>query len=260
MAKNESFLPDDYLEKRVVRRTNILCLLLFVIVMAGIGAVGYMTYQKQVEVRQKQAKVNERYRKAKKRLEQVEKLQNRKQQMIRKARVTSALVERVPRSTLLAELINHMPTSLSVLDMQVESRVIDTGPQPATAMQKEQIKKDQQKIDVEVKHKQINVDLVGVAPTDVEVSEYMTALGGYRLFSDVNLQYAEQTQINGKKMRKFRLDIKIANDVSMRQLEPTKIARDLKQNPMSDEVQIKSGQLVPVKNQTPKNKATKEQK
>ena len=242
MAKNSSFLPDDYLEKRKIRRTNILCLILFIIVMAGIGSVGYLTYQKQVEVRQKQAQVNERYQKAKKRLEQVEELQKQKQQMIHKARVTSALVERVPRSTLLAELINHMPASLSVLNLELETKVLRTQRRPTTAIERKQMAEEKERKKVDVKPKALTVKLVGVAPTDVQVSEYMTALGKYRLFGDVGLQYSEQMDLNGNEMRKFGMRIKIANDVNMQELEPTKIARELKQNPMRDEVQINAGE------------------
>ena len=33
---NMSFLPDDYVEQRIERRTNVICLLLFVVVAAGI--------------------------------------------------------------------------------------------------------------------------------------------------------------------------------------------------------------------------------
>jgi hypothetical protein len=249
MAKNSSFLPDDYLEKRKIRRTNILCLILFIIVMAGIGSVGYLTYQKQVEVRQKQAQVNNRYQKAKKRLEQVEELQKQKQQMIHKARVTSALVERVPRSTLLAELINHMPASLSVLELDLSTKVLRNQPKPTTAIERKQLEGDKKGPKVDVKPKQLNVKLVGVAPTDVQVSEYMTALGQYPLFADIGLQYSEQMDMNGNDMRKFGMRIKIANDINMQKLEPTKIARELKQNPMRDEVQINSsGEMVPVKN------------
>jgi len=247
MGKNTSFLPDDYLEKRVVRRTNILCLLLFVLVMVGIGGAYYLTYQRAVELSRKQAHMDQREQEVKKQLSQLEKLHKQRKRMMHKARVTSALVERVPRSMLLAELINHMPSSLSVLDLNSETRVLDTGPRPTTAMEKQQLENGKKNINV--KPKQISVDLVGIAPTDVQVSEYMTSLSQHRLFSEVNLQYSEQTDLNGSEMRKFRLKIKVANEVDMREIEPTKIARDLKQDPMSDEVQINaSGQMTPVKN------------
>ena len=250
MANNESFLPDDYLAKRVERRTNVICLVLFVLVVLGVGSAWYVTYQRQLDLQQQQAAVNERFKKAKARLEQLDKLKAKKRRMIRKARVTAALVERVPRSTLLAELINHMPAELSLMDLELNSRAIDNTQRATTAVERRQQKeKKQNDFAIDVKPKQLSVNLVGVAPTDVQVSEYMTSLGQYPLFSEVNLLYSQQTELNGNELRKFRVRIKLANGISVRDLEPTKVARDLKQDPMSDKVRInKSGQLVPVSN------------
>ena len=50
------------------------------------------------------------------RIEQFNQLQGQKEKMLRKAKVTSVLIERIPRSVILAELINHMPGTLSLLE------------------------------------------------------------------------------------------------------------------------------------------------
>jgi Tfp pilus assembly protein PilN len=253
MANNTSFLPDDYLAKRVERRTNLICLVLFVLVVAGIGSVGWVTYQRQLTVHEQQRQVNKRFEKARQRLDQLEKLRQKKQRMIRKARVTAALVERVPRSTLLAELINHMPAELSLLDLELTSKALNQRARPTTAIGRQrQSEKPDDAFEVDVKPKQLTVHLVGVAPSDVQVSQYMTALGQYPLFSDVSLRYSEQVTMNDNTLRKFRVRIGIANDVTVRDLEPTKVARELKQNPMSDKVRINdSGQLIPASSETP---------
>jgi hypothetical protein len=246
MARNTSFLPDDYLEKRVVRRTNIICIILFMIVMAGIVGAYYVTKNERAEVRQMQAQVNEQFRQAADRLEKLEKLQNQKEKMIRKARVTSKLMERVPRSTLLAELINHMPLSLSLLSLEVDTETIETGPRPTTAIERRKLqdgeKEKNDPFGFDVKPRRIKAIMVGVAPTDVEVSEYMTSLGAQPMFSDVSLQYSEKTEIDDREMREFRLEIEIADDIDLQQIEPTKVARDLKQDPMSDEVRLRMQQ------------------
>ncbi len=124
MAKNMSFLPEDYLEKRTQRRTNVICLALFVVVMSGVIGAFFVTDAQSSELRKREIGVNQRFEEAAKRIEQFEQLQKNKQAMLRKAKITSVLIERVPRSIVLAELINNMPTTLSLLEMELETRVI----------------------------------------------------------------------------------------------------------------------------------------
>ena len=239
--KNMSFLPEDYLQKRQARRTNLLCIVLFVIVMGGVVTAYLFTDWQRREVREQQKQVNARFREAARRLEQLEKLQNRKEQMIHKARVTSALVERIPRSLLLAELINHMPNQLSLTDFNLETEVVRERSRPRTSLERrkrELDKKSEDELKVKVPKTRMHVTLNGVAPTDVQVAQFMTALGQHRLFNDVNLQFSEEAEIEQQKMRKFEIKMAISDNVNVEQIEPTRIERELKQNPMADKMKI----------------------
>ena len=122
MADNMSFLPEDYIEKKIARRTNIVCMALFLVVMGGVIGWYFVTSIRGSEVRDLQKQVNASFEEAAQRLEQLEKLQAHKQKMIQKAEVTSVLVERVPRSLVLAELINHMPIQLSLTNLDMDTK------------------------------------------------------------------------------------------------------------------------------------------
>lgn len=247
MAKNTSFLPEDYLDKRAARRTNVVCLVLFILVMGGVVGAFFVTGMKRTEVRALQAQVNRQFEEAAARLEQLEDLQARKEEMLRKAKVTSVLVERVPRTLLLAELINHMPATLSLLEFELETKVVRSGPQPRTSLEREKARLAKQaEPEVQVPETEVTLSLIGVAPTDVEVAQFMTSLSKHELFNDVGLQFSEQTTINDQPMRKFRLALQLRQEVDVQEIEPTKIARQLKQNPMDDQIRIDgSGQFVP---------------
>lgn len=240
--KNMSFLPEEYLERRAARRTNITCIVLFIIVMGGVVAGYFVTDWKRAEVRERQLAVNAQFEEAARRLEQLEQLQSRKQQMIRKANITSALVERIPRSLLLAEMINHMPEPLSLLEFELETRTLRSGTQPRSslqrqrqAMQKKDAEEDQQ---VQVPETEMGIQLVGVAPTDVEVSQFMTSISQHALFYDVSLQYSEETSIESQKMRKFQINLKVNQSVDFQRMEAPNVQRTLDHNPMSDQVPI----------------------
>ena len=254
---NSSFLPEDYVEKRAERRSNLLILFLFLVVV-GVGAVAFYFNEREYQaVRAAQADVNHKYEEAAKRLEQLDELQARKEQMLQKARVTAVLLERVPRTLILSELINNMPTTLSLLDLGLESKVV-AQPQRAVTML-DKAKEDQKAKNAkaagapaEIPTTEVTLTLTGVAPTDVQVAQYMAAIGRVALFKEVNLAYSEEMTLADQDsstedpvMRKFRIEMKLNQGIDVQKLEPTMVKRELNKNPMGDTVQIDSkGKLV----------------
>jgi len=244
-----SFLAEDYLERRLQRRTNVISLTLFMIVMAGVVAAFFVTDRQRADVKRLREQVNVQSEEAAKRLEQLDQLQKRKQEILRKAAVTGVLLERVPRSIIVAEMVNSMPATVGLTDFELTTKVV-TGPRPATAMdkakqQKQQKDKQQAAPDEPVMPPtEVDIKLVGLAPTDVEVAQFMSALSQCRLFKDVNLAFSEESQLDERVLRRFRVEMSLRQDVDMTQYEPTRVAR-LKQNPMGDKFQITAqGQMV----------------
>ena len=134
MANDLSFLPEDYLQRRIARRTNVICLALFVVVMGGVIAAWFVTDRQRREIKVLQDDVNRQYEEAAQRIDQLDQLKKKKQKMLQKAKITSALVERIPRSFLLAELINHMPATLSLLELELETEVQRNRHRPKTSI------------------------------------------------------------------------------------------------------------------------------
>lgn len=245
MAHNSSFLPEDYLEKRIARRTNAICLTLFVVVMIGVVAAWFVTGRQYNEVRRQRQAVKQDLADKARQLEKIEELAAQREKMKQKANVTAVLIERVPRDRLLAELVNHMPATMGLLDLELETKVIKSGPRPRTAMQratqKAERKKQQEESDepvIELEPTQVTLDLTGLAPTDVEVAQFMTALAAHPLFEEVGLQFSEETIVLDQPVRRFRIEMTVNKDLDLSQVEKTLVSRDLKQNPMSDEIEI----------------------
>lgn len=249
MPKDMSFLPEDYLQKRIARRTNVICLVLFVVVMGGIVATDFISRRQFGDIRKLHVKINNEYEEAARRLDQLEQLQEQRKAMIHKANVTTALVERVPRTILLAEMINHMPASLSLLEMNLETKELRNTARPRTSIERAKQQRQQKKLakveEVQVPKTEMKVGLIGVAPTDVEVAQFMTSLSLHPLFDDINLQFSEQTAIDDQPMRKFRVEMVINQDHDTKAMEPTMVRRGLQGNPMSDVIQFdETGQQV----------------
>ena len=89
--------------------------------------------------------------------------------------------------------------------------------------------------------------MVGVAPTDLEVSRYMTELNAYPLLRDVTLEYSEQKDIAGRMMRQFKIHLSLDPEADVRRIDPLNVPRV--RNPMGDELQFNPAVL-------PNNSAT----
>ncbi len=252
--RDMSFLPEDYLEKRAHRRTNVICVSLFIVVMASVIGAYIVSDQQRMDVKSLRDDVNHRFAEAARRLEQLDQLQQRKQQMLRKARLTSALLERLPRTLILSQLINNMPTNLSVFELEVETQVLrakntvartsldkakaDTKAKSKKAAAAEKGKENAEDEAIEIKPTQITVALIGVARTDTEVAQFMTDLKNMPLFASVNLAFSEQLKINDNPMRRFRIETVINQEIDLRKFEPLMVKRDLKMNPMANSISI----------------------
>jgi Tfp pilus assembly protein PilN len=215
-----SFLPDDYLERKARRRANILCGVLAVIVLGVI--VTAFQYQEKITkaVDAKDAAVDQQYTDAARRIEKVNQMRAQQQQVVRRAELAASLVEKVPRSNVLAEFANSLPPGLSLLNLAMESRERSGAAPPAmTAFEQKRAALEGRAANPVVAPKTYDVylKLEGVANTDVQVGDFMEKLKRSALFKDVNLIYTEElksttsgqgtTSAKEDIMRKFQIEL-----------------------------------------------------
>jgi Tfp pilus assembly protein PilN len=220
-APNElSFLPDDYLERKARRRTNAICAVLFCVVISAIGGAFTVTERSMREIEDQYAAVQQQYTDAAKRIEQVQQMQEKQRKMAQQAELTAGLLEKVPRSFVLAELTNGMPTGVSLLDFRLESTILASAPsRPKTAFEirQAQVTAAAQPGAViaaapQAKNYDVMMRLNGVALTVEQVGDFLGLLGKSRMFNDVNLISTEefkQPENPDAKLRKFAIEMKL---------------------------------------------------
>ncbi len=249
-----SFLPEDYLSQKAEQRTNIISLFLFGVVMIAVIGAFFVTNRQARLVKAAQEEINNRYQKAGIQIQELTQLEKQKEEMLHKAELAAALVERVPRSILLAELINRMPERLALLEFDMKSERLkppappqekdDKGRLVTRAKERGKTKEEAgetvQKI--ETPRYKVVIGMVGVAPTDLEVSRYMTELNMYPLLRDVTLEYSEQKDIGGQMMRQFKINFTLDSEADVRRIDPLNVPR--MRNPMGDDMQLSPGQLL----------------
>src|SRR5688500_10722871 len=171
-----SFLPDDYLERKAQRRTNAICATLFLIVMTAIGSAFTYTEKAMRQAEQQHDAIEKHYTDAAKKIEQFQQLQEKQRTMAHQAELTSSLLEKVPRSFVLAEITNGMPDGVSLLDLMMESRVIANvaaAPKTAFEMRKAEITGGTAAPAAQARTYEVTMRTTGIAENDVQVSQFI---------------------------------------------------------------------------------------
>lgn len=237
-----SFLPEDYLRRKAERRSIVISLALFAIVTMGVVGAFFVTHRQWNTVKERQAEINREYALETQKIEQLNKLEAQKAEMLEKADVTTALVEKVPRSILMAELINRMPKQLTLTELELKSKRINDTPKPTNDKKARSLAGPRTKASLAQKAKEqqdkaperpkpvapkfeYKLEIVGLSVTDEDVADYVSALNQCPLLQKVDLIYSGAAKIDDIEMRKFRVEAMIRSTADARQIEPLQVPR-----------------------------------
>lgn len=199
-APNElSFLPEDYLEQKYNRRAMTVCAVLALLV----GGALFMWFQHRnkdhAKVTAEFNEVNNNYVEAARKIEQVKRMHEQQREVVHHAELAASLVERVPRSNMLAEITNALPVGVSLIDLSMTSAAhqAPAAPAPANtfAMHKAAVesggaggeKSDALGLGTKPAQFDIHLKITGIARDDIQVAQLISRLSHNGMFSDVNL-------------------------------------------------------------------------
>lgn len=212
-APNElSFLPDDYLERKARRRANVVCAALSVVVMGAIASAFWLTERSMSEVEARASRVEAEFTEAARSIEQVNKMKAQQRKIVHQAELAASIVERVPRSNLLAEFTNSLPPGTSLLDLSLDSRQKVAGaPEPDSRARRKAAQQAKPESAAPAQARPINYDvylkLTGIADSDVQVAQFMSKLSACPLVTDVNLVITDVFKQGDREMRRFQIEM-----------------------------------------------------
>lgn len=222
-----NFLPDDFLQRRGIRRANWACLGIAAGTLLLLGAVVAFVFIRSWSVAGMRSLAELQYQEASHQIDDLRQLEQRKTGLFHKVELSTALLERVPRSNVLARLTNHLPEHTSLTSITMKLEVVKMKPKKAvagaddtqSAIRPERAGgkpptgaagKNQPRV---VKVKRLRFRLDGLAETDVEVAEYISRLHADPLFENVDLQFSEafpyQEDVT---MRRFQMSLLLSED------------------------------------------------
>jgi len=224
-----NFLPADYAERRVRRRANLVCLILAGAGVLGLGVVSSLAVTKALGVASMRRLVEQQYQEVGQQIEQLKELEKRKEGLVLKVELSADLLERVPRSHVLARLTNALPpeTSIQVLVMNTAEVEVPASEIKAPAGSAESPKAasgasaPKKKRTEKVRRREVQFRLDGLAKTDVEVAEYIARLAADPLFEEVNLKFSEEfPYAEGVVLRRFELAFRLSLNAAEVLLNP----------------------------------------
>ena len=212
-----NLLPDDYADRRRRHRANLFCMVLFVCVMAGVGAAELVSRSSLANARGVLQRVNHDYTQAGLLIDQMRDLEAQEVALRRRAELTAGLIERVPRSSLLAAVCQALPKHSCLHEVTLEQqRVIRrTGDAPSSSSGRStRFQTMSGQAPAASGEEVVTVlEISGLASTDVEVARFIANLARCPLVATADLVYSqEKTAAQGGSddaSRKFQVKLEL---------------------------------------------------
>ena len=132
-------------------------------------------------------------------LHRLNELQALKQQMSLQAQVVARLGPHVPTARILDELEQLMPPQMALLDFTLNTQSQNKAPAALAAASGSQA----------TQSRSLHLRLHGVAPTDVDLGNFLARLAGVPYFSDIAMSYSRDRSDSGHVMREFEVTFTI---------------------------------------------------
>lgn len=233
--RQDSFLPEDYVKSKGEKRANMLSLTLFGVMMLAVVAAFFATNRKWMSVRNEQRSINAMYVREAEKIEGLKELEMQRAEMITKAEVTAALVERVPRSVLFAELVRRMPENLTLTEFELTSSEVkvargssrssgvrtlsgSSSSKDKAKKSKDKDKKEEPASTIYIPEFTQTLRIVGVGLENDDIATYIENLRTSDLLESVELKYIKESKIEGVLLRSFELGAQIRKGADARGL------------------------------------------
>jgi Tfp pilus assembly protein PilN len=217
---NINFVPDDYIQSNESRRANLMCLILFSVVIAALAGSFVTIRIRQRACMADEEMVNARMARMEESIKKFEEIQARRKEMMRTALTTAELIEPIPRSVVLASLTNNLPPGVSLVKLdliQSQERARNTQERtPRTRYQASQGRPAEPESRASAERMlETRMSIEGIAPSDLQVAAYIEYLGNSILLENVALIESKERKMQDTAFRQFKLTAMLSKGVHL---------------------------------------------
>jgi hypothetical protein len=213
-----NLIPDYYIRQRVRYRVDLMCVLLFAVVMGSIMVAETVSRRELQETRQEYLSVNENFAAAADYINEFFALQVEKKKLFEEAALAASMEDTIPLSYIVGVITNARHGSLSVTNIRGIRRDVIVD-QPAVVE-----KSDAPEPPPAETHEVIRANIQGVASTHQEVNQFVDVLAGNAVMEQVVLKYYRQAKVDEVDCLSFEIDIQCRTDIDVLQLRKASAA------------------------------------
>lgn len=208
------FLPGGYTERRRRRRSDAVMLGLLVLVVGVVAATWNFSERALASAEAEFREVDARYADAARRIEQVKQMRLKQKTVADRMELTASLLEKMPRTNLLAELTNALPHGVSLTDCElIANRKVPVVAAPAKGAKPDPAAAA---LPVPLAY-ETGLTVKGLAHTEGQVSDYIDVLGRCGYFESVDLRWVRKAGARGNNdadMRMFMIALTLDPNAS----------------------------------------------
>jgi Tfp pilus assembly protein PilN len=205
-----NLVPGDYLQRRSQRRANGISFVLLAVVMASVGGAALVSERSSRHTRGVCERINAQYAEAAKLIDEMHQLEAQKRRMLQKAEVSAGLMERLPRSYILAMIAEALPQGASVTTVSIRTRGVRLTPPDKPRSKHAALKKQRSARPPAVRSTAASLTILGTAATDVQVARLIANLARNPLTQVVDLVYSQETKTRADgKVRRYKLTVRL---------------------------------------------------
>jgi Tfp pilus assembly protein PilN len=236
-SANGSFLPPEYVKNKSQVRANFFALMLFTLVMAGVIGAFVVNHQRWRKVHAEAEIISALFAEEASKIEQLKGLESQRAELLDRAEVITALIDRVPRSVLMAEIVRELPDGIVLTLVGLEGQRARPPAPPADpkargkapATRSIAIKGAAAATPAKAEPERVapprfthTVTVEGLSTANEKIADYLGVLKASPLFSDVELALITGTVVEEVGYRRFKMTMNLREQANARQVAGVK--------------------------------------
>ncbi|NIA21111.1 MAG: hypothetical protein GWP05_03865 [Anaerolineaceae bacterium] len=203
-----NFVPDNYAQKKLARQATLLSALLAAAVLVALVVVVVVMGMAEDFVEESRRDIASQESSATADVAKWEQLKNDRRALLRRASRPSRLLTALPRSLVLAEVVRVLPPRTTLTRFSLDKKTIRViegkkSEQQSVRSRRRLVRKNSPKLFRE--YSETSLQVIGLAPTDVEAAQLIAALARSPYFDNVELSYSEDMKHNDHVLRRFEI-------------------------------------------------------
>ncbi len=197
------FLPESIRSQRAHRASLIRQGCLLAVCVLALTVLAFARQQRISAARAEQVSLNDQFANVQHQLAFRSDLESQQADLMIKKRIDEQLGSRVNTLEVLAEMGRLLPDSIVLTSLNLEAVELRIPLKPAEE-RSDSSARSADNLPREKVVKRVRLIFTGLAPSDVDLANFIAQLSAGRLFEDVNMGYAKNVDFRGRSAREFQ--------------------------------------------------------